>query len=34
MRHVVLDAEGTVLHRELVADIADEPNYDAAVAVL
>ena len=31
---VVLDAEGTDLHRELVADIADEPNYDAAVAVL
>ena len=31
---VVLDAEGTVLHRELVADIADEPNSDAAVAVL
>lgn len=31
---VVFDAEGTVLHRELVADIADEPNYDAAVAVL
>lgn len=31
---VVLDAEGTVLHRELVSDIADEPNYDAAVAVL
>lgn len=31
---VVLDAEGTVLHRELVADIAEEPNYDAAVAVL
>ena len=31
---VVLDAEGTVLHRELVADIANEPNYDAAVAVL
>lgn len=31
---VVLDAEGTVLHRELVADIADEPNYAAAVAVL
>ena len=31
---VVLDAEGTVLHRELVADIAAEPNYDAAVAVL
>lgn len=31
---VVLDADGTVLHRELVADIADEPNYDAAVAVL
>ena len=31
---VVLAPEGTVLHRELVADIADEPNYDAAVAVL
>ena len=31
---VVLDAEGTVLHRELVADIADAPDYDAAVAVL
>ncbi len=31
---VVLDAEGTVLHRELVSDIADAPNYDAAVAVL
>ena len=31
---VVLDAEGTVLHRELVADIADEPNYAAAAAVL
>ena len=31
---VVLDAEGTVLHEELVADMANEPNYDAAVAVL
>ncbi len=31
---VVLDAEGTVLHRELVSDIADAPDYDAAVAVL
>ena len=31
---VVLDAEGTVLHRELFADIAYEPNYAAAVAVL
>ena len=31
---VVLDAKGTVLHRELVSDIADAPDYDAAVAVL
>ena len=31
---VVLDADGTVLHEELVADMANEPNYDAAVAVL
>lgn len=31
---VVLDADGTVLHEELVADMANEPNYDVAVAVL
>ena len=31
---VVLDADGTVLHEELVADMANEPNYAAAVAVL
>lgn len=31
---VVLDPTGMVLHTELVAEIADEPNYDAAIAVL
>lgn len=31
---VVLDENNTVLHSELVAEIADEPNYDAALAVL
>jgi thioredoxin-dependent peroxiredoxin len=31
---VVLDAEGTVLHAQLVPEIADEPDYDAAVAAL
>lgn len=31
---VVLDAEGKVLHTEQVAEIADEPNYAAALAVL
>jgi thiol peroxidase len=31
---VVLDADGTVLHSELVAEIANEPDYDAAIAVL
>ncbi len=31
---VVIDAGGTVLHTELVAEIADEPDYDAAVAAL
>jgi len=31
---VVLDENGTVLHAEQVAEIADEPNYDAAIAVL
>ncbi|NQD94645.1 thiol peroxidase [Pseudomonas sp. CrR25] len=31
---VVLDENDKVLHSELVAEIADEPNYDAALAVL
>ncbi|MGW3230059.1 thiol peroxidase [Kitasatospora sp. NPDC001095] len=31
---LVLDENDTVLHTELVAEIADEPNYDAALAVL
>lgn len=31
---VVLDETGTVLHTELVSEVANEPNYDAAMAVL
>ena len=31
---VVLDADNTVLHAELVGEIKDEPNYEAALAVL
>ena len=31
---VVLDENDQVLHSELVAEVADEPNYDAALAVL
>jgi len=31
---VVLDANDKVLHTELVGEIADEPNYDAALAAL
>lgn len=31
---IVLDEKGTVLHTELVAEIANEPNYLAAKAVL
>lgn len=31
---VVVDAEGTVVHSELVPDIGQEPDYDAAVAAL
>ncbi len=31
---VVLDGEGTVLHSELVPEIAQEPDYDAAIAAL
>ena len=31
---IVLDENGTVMHAEQVGEIADEPNYDAALAVL
>jgi thioredoxin-dependent peroxiredoxin len=31
---VVLDESGTVVHTELVNEIAIEPNYDAAIAAL
>jgi thiol peroxidase len=31
---VVVDDKGKVLHTELVPEIANEPNYDAALAVL
>lgn len=31
---VVLDRDGTVLHSQLVPEIGQEPDYDAAVAVL
>lgn len=31
---VVIDENGTVLYTEQVPEIADEPNYDAALAVL
>jgi thioredoxin-dependent peroxiredoxin len=31
---VVLDESGTVTHTELVPEIANEPNYDAAIAAL
>ncbi len=31
---VVLDESGTVVHNELVAEIAAEPDYDAALAAL
>ena len=31
---VVLDEAGKVVHTELVAEIATEPNYDAAIAAL
>lgn len=31
---IVLDENGTILHTEQVKEIADEPNYDAALAVL
>jgi len=31
---VVIDAEGKVAYAELVPEIVDEPNYDAAIAAL
>jgi thioredoxin-dependent peroxiredoxin len=31
---VVVDTDGTVMHSELVSEIAMEPNYDAALAAL
>ncbi len=31
---VVVDANGKVLHTELVSEIANEPNYEAAISVL
>ena len=31
---VVIGADGTVLHSELVPEITDEPDYDAALAAL
>jgi thioredoxin-dependent peroxiredoxin len=31
---VVIDTDGNVLHTEQVGEIADEPNYDAALASL
>ena len=31
---IVLDESGNVVHQELVSEIADEPNYDAAIAAL
>ena len=31
---VVIDTDGTVLHSQLVEEISDEPDYDAALAAL
>jgi len=31
---IVIDENGNVIYTEQVAEIADEPNYDAALAVL
>lgn len=31
---VVIDENGTVVHTQLVGEIADEPDYDAALAVI
>ena len=32
--HIVLDANGKVVHAETVGEVTDEPNYDAALAAL
>jgi len=31
---IVVDNDGAVLHSELVPDISQEPDYDAAVSAL
>jgi thiol peroxidase len=31
---IVTDAKGTIIHTEQVSEIADEPNYEAALAAL
>ena len=31
---IVLDENGTILHTEQVSEIADEPNYEAAITAL
>ena len=31
---VVLDEDGTVIHSQLVSELANEPDYDAAIATL
>jgi len=31
---IVVDADGTITHTEQVAEIANEPNYEAALAAL
>lgn len=31
---IVVDSDGTILHTEQVGEIVDEPNYEAALAVL
>lgn len=31
---VVMDGDGNVTHSELVSEIADEPNYDAAIGAI
>ena len=31
---LVVDADNKVVHTELVGEIGDEPNYDAAIAAL
>jgi len=31
---IIIDETGTIVYTEQVAEIADEPNYDAALAVL